>query len=400
MEICSYNKCTGCFACANVCNKGCITLKEDKYGEIHPVVDEQNCVRCGLCKKVCPNNLELDFNYPRHCYASWIDDDDKRKICASGGIGTIMSEFVIRHKRGVVFGTAYDSTFTPIATFTEKIEVLEKFKGSKYTQSIVGNSTFKSIKEFLEQGRFVIYVATPCQIAGLKSYLRKDYEDLITVDLICHGVSPTKYFKDELAYICKQHQIPLEDVSDVRFRGNDKNNFKFSIWKQKTDGIFNCLYSASYRKNYYLAGFLQGVSLRENCYSCNYARPERISDITIGDFIWLGKTIPYQGKTRNVSSVTINTLKGETFYKEVSAVMTELRNVERDYTERLAYKPSLCTPSERHTGNLKFRKLYLQKGYVRAIRKTLYFNLFISRFKYLFRYARNKFNGFLSNNRL
>ena len=393
MEICSYNKCTGCFACANACNKGCITLEEDKYGEIHPVVDEKKCIHCGLCKKVCPNNLKLDLNYPRHCYASWIDDEDKRKICASGGIGTIMSEFVLRYKQGVVFGTAYDSTFTPIATFTEKLEGLEKFKGSKYTQSIVGCSTFKQIKEFLMQGRFVIYIATPCQIAGLKSYLRKDYDKLITVDLICHGVSPTKYFKEELAYICKQHKIPMEKVSDVRFRGNDKNNFKFSIWNLDSTGISKCLYSASYRKNYYLAGFLQGVSLRENCYTCNYAHPERISYITIGDFIWLGKTIPYQGKTRNVSSVTVNTPKGEIFYNEVSAMMPELINVERDYIERLAYKPSLCEPSARHQGNSKFKKLYLQEGYVSAIRKTLYFNLVHSRFKYLFRYARIKFNS-------
>lgn len=117
-----------------------------------------------------------------------------------------MSEFVIRKKKGVVFGSRYDEQFTPIITYTERLEELEYFKGSRYVQSIVGNDTLLKAKDFLNFGRFVLFIGTPCQIAGLKSFLRKDYDNLITVDLICHGVCPTKYFEEEVAYICKKKE--------------------------------------------------------------------------------------------------------------------------------------------------------------------------------------------------
>lgn len=228
MEICSENKCTGCAACVNICPRQCISLTENEYGELHPSVDETKCINCNLCAKTCPNNVPVVFNYPSHCYASWITDTDKRSLCASGGIGTIMAEYAIRHKHGVVFGTAYDDNFIPRVTYTETIEGLEAFKGSKYVQSIISPDTFKQVKDFLRNGRFVLYVGTPCQIAGLKTFLRKDYDNLITIDLICHGVCPTKYFKEEVDYLVNKHQI--EGLSDVRFRGNDGNNFALTLW--------------------------------------------------------------------------------------------------------------------------------------------------------------------------
>lgn len=365
MQICPPNKCTGCYACVNACHFKCISMQEDKYGELHPVVDETRCTHCNLCMKSCPNNVDLDFNSPLSCYASWITDTQKRKICASGGIGTVLSEFAIKQKGGVVFGSRYDEQFTPIITYTEALEELEYFKGSRYVQSVVGNDTLIEVRDFLKSGRFVLFIGTPCQIAGLKSFLRKDYDNLVTVDLICHGVCPTEYFKEEVAYICGRKKI--KKLTDVRFRGNDRKNYCLSFWTGKS----RCVYNKPAYTQYYFAGFLLGVSLRENCYQCRYARPERISDITIGDFIGLGKEIPFNYSKRNVSSVTINTSKGEAFYQEVSRHTDILMNVQREYAERLKYKPSLIEPFHKHKLNPVFREQVLQIGYLKAIRQTL-----------------------------
>lgn len=372
MEICSYKKCTGCFACVSACPRGCITMNEDKYGELHPFIENAKCVRCGACQKACPNNNNLVYNYPKLCYASWITDEKKRRICASGGIGTIMSEYIIRVRDGVLFGSRYDDDFTPIMTYTDDISELEKYKGSRYVQSIVGSHTFNEVKYFLENNRSVLFIGTPCQIAGLKCFLKKDYESLITVDLICHGCCPTRYFKDEVKEICSSKGI--KELFDIRFRGNDGNNYSFTFWGKKkvaSNQKPKLLYKRNGYESYYLGGFLLGVNLRENCYTCTYARPERVSDITIGDFIGLGKEIPFDYSTDNVSSVTINTEKGMKFYHMVSKYAPELMNIERAYEERLKYQASLMKPFERHPLTDKFRSFYIDSGYIVASRKVL-----------------------------
>ena len=375
MEICPHNECTGCYACVSACKHDCIKMEEDELGAIHPSVDENKCVNCGACRKVCPNNVSFDFKYPSACYASWITDKEKRRICASGGIGTTMSEYVIRNG-GVVFGSRYNESLVPIMTFTERLEELEHFKGSRYVQSLVGNDTYKQVKNFLLDDRQVLFIGTPCQIAGLKSFLRKEYQNLITVDLICHGVCPTRYFTEEVDYL--SNKFKLKDISDARFRGNDGNNFRLTLWNKARRKLFprdnyrEKLLRLSESQQFYISGFLLGVTLRENCYTCKYARPERISDITIGDFIRLGKEVPFDYPKANVSSVTINTEKGDAFYKSVSESNDMLINVERNYGERLEYKPSLVEPFHRHPLNVKFKSNYPVYGFALSVRKVLH----------------------------
>lgn len=372
--ICEYNKCTGCYACANICPKKCISLDEDEYGEIHPIINHDLCIDCKLCQRSCPNNKTMNFNYPNHCYAGWITDFTKRRICASGGIGTEFSEYVLRNK-GIVFGSRYDSKLNPIITWTDNIKELDLYKGSRYVQSKVGNETYKDVKKFLLRGKLVLYVGTPCQIAGLLGFLKKPYTNLITVDLICHGVSPTIYLKQEIEYLSKKYQ--LNDVGDIRFRGNDGNNFRLTLWNKARRKLFprnnyrQKIFDEDFLEDYYIKGFLKGVSLRENCYSCNYARPERISDLTIGDFIGLGTKKPFPYPKANVSSITTNTKKGYDFLMKVVNYCEDFKIVERDYKERLLYRPSLMEPFKRDIRNKEFRRLYKKFGFPKAIRNVL-----------------------------
>lgn len=368
MTICAHNECTGCYACAAICPRHAVTMEEDNYGELHPIINEEKCIGCNMCVKVCPSNNDLSYNYPIKCYAAWITDADKRRICASGGIGTIMSEYVITQQGGVVFGSRYDESFMPIMAYTDRIEDLEKYKGSRYVQSIVGYDTFKKVRTYLNDGRNVLFIGTPCQIAGLKGYLQKDYNSLVTVDLICHGCCPTKYFTEEIAHLSKIHSI--NNIFDIRFRGNDRNNYALSIWT-KTEKRIKRIYKKPALEQPYFASFLLGVALRENCYSCRFSRPDRISDITIGDFIGLGNEVEFPYSRYNVSSVSINTIKGELFYQKLKSVLPELISIERDYTERLKYKLSLGESAKCHQTRNSFREEYLKTNYVTAIRKVL-----------------------------
>lgn len=386
IKICETNKCTGCAACVNACVRQCIKLDTDKYGELHPIIDEDKCIDCGLCQKVCPNNSSLDFKTPHKCLASWIENAEKRKKCASGGIGTMLSEFVLTNG-GVIFGSRYDDNMNPVMSYTENMVDLDYYKGSRYVQSVVGDDTFKNVLRFLKEGRTVLFIGTPCQVAGLLCYLRKPYDNLITIDLICHGVCPSSYLKEEVNFLSRKCKI--KDIADIRFRGNDGNNFRLTLWdkdKRKLfprNSYFQKITYSDESQQYYIKGFLLGVTMRENCYSCKYARPDRISDITIGDFIGLGKTVHFDYSPRNVSAVLLNSKKGEDFYHKVSENNLDLKNFERNYSERLNYKPSLVHPFERHPLNSSFKELYLKEGYVKAIRIVLNKELRKERIEYL-----------------
>ena len=370
-------ECTGCAACANACPQRCIELREDPYGETHPSIEANKCVDCGLCVKVCPNNREPDFRWPEECFATWEENVEDRLTSASGGVAAAMASYTVA-RGGVVFGTVYDKDLTPVTTSVEDESELERLKGSKYVQSVVGPETYRSVKGFLESGREVLYVGTPCQVAGLKGFLRREYENLTTVDLICHGVSPTKYFKEEVDYLVRRHHA--ERVTNVRFRGNDGNDFRLTLWRGAEK-----IYSGSTLDNYYFGGFMGGVSLRENCYSCRYARPERVADITIGDFIGLGKEEPFGYDAKNVSFVSLNTDRGKTFYQSVLEKSKGLRSVKRHYEERLRYKPSLVVPFRRSRKNGVFRRLYRILGYRKSIVLTLWPGNTVYRLKLLLR---------------
>ena len=394
--ICRTQDCTGCGACLNVCSTNAIRLTEDEWGELHPDVDSKKCTACGRCREVCPNNKGMEFHVPGNCYASWMLDKLNRAECASGGLGTALSEYVITEKGGVVFATAYDSDMTPRIMWTDTMSGLQRFKGSKYVQSVVGVATLRKVREFLKQGRYVLFIGTPCQVSGLISFIGRKYDNLLTIDLLCHGVSPVSYFHGELDFLSKKYKI--KKVENVRFRGNDKacrsngilrrflrrddsTNFRFTIWDSDGKGDVRLRYGGNQWENYYLAGFLKGITLRENCYSCIYARPERVGDITLGDFIGLGECIPFDYLEKNISVVLTNTEKGEEIYRKAIDANGKIISITRPYAERLSYPYSIKSPFPRHQQRDAFRMLYRQIGYrkaiVRILRKTLFWERLI-----------------------
>ena len=378
MVICPSDRCTGCAACAAACARDSIAMTADAWGELHPAIDIGRCAKCGICLQVCPQNSQQRFQSPLECFASWNTNERNRALCASGGVGTAIAEYVIQQKRGVVFGTVYDNKMMPIVTSIETIGEVDRLKGSKYVQSSVRSQSYRRLKELLEQGRFVAFIGTPCQIAGVRGYLRHDYQNLLLVDLICHGVSPASYLQEEVKKIKAKKRI--KGIVDIRFRGNDGLSFNarkdcvnycFSLWCENSAGERKLIYSKPWDENIYFAGFLLGATLRENCYSCSYARPERISDITIGDFIGLGTASKFPENVRNVSSVMTNTERGSSFWADICRTNSSIRNVRREYSERLKYKPSLVEPFKRHELNVPFRALVPKVGYCEASEKTI-----------------------------
>lgn len=180
-------KCCGCTACVQVCPKQCIDLIEDTEGFLYPKVNKKSCVECGACENVCPFTFTLQPRMnPLVSYAAKNRDEDVRKESSSGGIFTALAENVI-NEGGVVFGVRFDEKWNPVFDYTETVDGLAAFRGSKYVQSTVGDS-FKQVRSFLKANRKVLFSGTPCQVAGLKLFLRHEYDNLLTVEVVCHGV--------------------------------------------------------------------------------------------------------------------------------------------------------------------------------------------------------------------
>ena len=341
MELCELKDCVGCFSCMNVCPKHAITVEHDKLKKTVPKINAQLCVECGLCRKSCPVLNESEFNEPDKCYAAWTLDKDDQINCASGGIATALSR-VFMKKGGKVFGTDWDDELNLNIRMANDESDLEKFKSSKYVQSFVGNSYTKA-KEELIKGERVLYIGTPCQIDGLLHFLGKKYDNLYTVDIICHGAPPIEYLKEYVHSI-----LPDKTVSEIKFRG--ENNYQLTIF----DGT-ECLYNVRAYDDFYFETFLKGVTYRDNCYSCKYARRDRVSDLTIGDFWGLDKNTLKEQYDGRISTILANSDKGKKLLDEcINAIHIE----ERLYEEALKYNEQLNHPSEMHFDREVFIKNY------------------------------------------
>lgn len=307
--ICERNKCTGCGMCTNICPKNAIKMERDECGFYYPKINEERCITCTMCRKKCPANAEGNKESSiTSVYACWNKNKKIRKKSTSGGVFTLLAQNVIK-AGGAVVGVRWDESFQPIHTIVENEQDIELLRGSKYVQSKT-EDIYNKVKVLLDARRQVLFSGTPCQNAALRSFLGKDYDKLICIDLICHGVPPYDLFKRYLAERAKGREIknivlrnknPYWDYSEVKIEFSDNSKYE----KDTIDDSYFTLFNFGY-------------SLRSSCHDCQYTNLARWGDLTLADF-WgykptTGKMLDYN---KGISLVFTNTKKGENIFNSI-----------------------------------------------------------------------------------
>lgn len=331
-------KCTGCNACLVKCPENAIHRERAELGFYYPVIDESICIHCGLCEKVCPINKEIPHNDEQNAFAATHLDRKILNESTSGGVFSAVASWILEHG-GVVYGCAYNDTLKPIQIRVDSEESLYKLRGSKYVQSDTNNSFYK-VENDLKDGRDVLYSGTPCQIDGLRCYLEKEYERLVCIDIICHGVPSAEYFIDYISYLEK-----AVDGTIDRYSFRDKRNNGWNL-----SGTYAGTYAGTgkrftkrlnYFDNYFYSYFLSGEIYRQSCYTCKYAQFSRVGDFTLGD-LWgaEGMEIPFDVRN-GCSLVLLNTDRARRIWNELSLQWKEISIV-----QAVQYNAQLQHPSE------------------------------------------------------
>lgn len=338
-------ECCGCNACAEICPRHCITMITDAKGFLYPKVNHSDCIECGACEKVCPlQKGNISLHAPVKAFAAWNREREKYLSSSSGGAAYVLSEHIIR-MGGVVYGCTSDEMRIRHIR-VEKVSELHKLQGFKYVQSDV-RGLFSQVKADLKAGRPVLFIGTPCQVAGLKNYIKRIPEHLYLVDLICHGVPSWQMLREHINHVCKENA-----VSRIIFRkGNDivvslsGDNFNYEV------NVWDTPY-----KDLYIKGFIDGVNYRPSCYQCEFACPTRVSDITIGDFWGLQNAKALQEEAKDgISLILPSTDKGLDL---IHAVKSNLHICERNVNEAVNGNPQLRHPSIQGRRARLFRFLY------------------------------------------
>lgn len=318
IDIADKRDCTGCWGCVNTCPKLCITMKTDEEGFDYPIVDESTCIKCKKCVNACPVLHKEEIQNSPVAYACFNKDEEIRKKSSSGGIFTLIATNVIEDN-GVVFGARFNNLFEVEHSYVESVEDVKVFRGSKYVQSKIGY-TFTEVKKFLENGRKVLFSGTPCQIGGLKSFLGKDYENLICIDIICHGVpSPLAWnkYKNEISNGKK--------ITDVSFRDKTYGWKDYSFRMDFEDGTS---YFEKGSENKYIRGFIGDIYLRNSCYQCKFKTLHRQSDLTLADFWGIENINKQMDDGKGTSFVILNSNKGNKIFNEIkSQIKIQLVNL-------------------------------------------------------------------------
>lgn len=340
-----YN-CCGCEACAQRCPQKCITMKPDDEGFLYPCVDLSLCIDCGLCEKVCPMINQGEPKKPLNVYAAINPDSNIRAASSSGGIFTAIAEAIIA-EGGVVFGARFTDSWEVEHSCVQCVEDLSAFRGSKYVQSKIG-TTFQETKRLLNSGRAVMFSGTSCQVAGLKKFLRKDYDELLTVDVVCHGVPSPKLWKEYLSRF--KHVSPIKSVN-MKDKTEGWKGYKLTIQGEK--GTF----SERTAINQYMLAFSQNLSLRPSCYRCPAKAGKSGSDITLGDYWGVEKLIPTMYDNLGTSFVCANTAKGNAILETLP-----IEKKKADYDASIPYNACIITSTSEPPCRADFWKQYKECG--------------------------------------
>lgn len=350
--------CTGCSSCVNACPTGAIRIGENHQGFYYPELTPQACIDCKLCERSCPKIITQKYNTPKKAYYGWSTDDNIRKTSSSGGTFATLSDYVISHN-GVVYGASfnYGGNLRLECHSTEEVG-LEPLKRSKYVQSYIGTA-YKQIREKLNNGVLVLFCGTPCQVAGLKAYLKKDYGNMITCDFVCHGVPSMDLFKKNLDY------LGLRDIKDINFRPK-----KYCAWVDNFIIRYGSKkYDVPYDRDPYFKGFEKNMNLRGSCYDCEYAKGLRVADITLADFSAVRRYNPDLYDRKGLSMIHVNTAAGEAFLKKATVNNKFLLfDLELNFAQYV-YKSAISSKTYRY--DKKPRDLFLHDVYSYGYKKAI-----------------------------
>lgn len=346
--------CCGCAACVQICPKQCILFNEDNHGFRYPLVDENKCVNCGLCEKVCPVLNQYAPKDPINVYAGINSDDVIRSNSSSGGVFASLAESVIKNG-GAVFGAGFDSDWEVEHVFIETEKDLHILRGSKYLQSRIGN-TYKKAQEFLNQGRIVLYSGTSCQTAGLKRYLRKDYDNLITVDVVCHGVPSPLVWRKYLDQLIDQSGCTSkDDIKYIDFRDKMTGWKSFSLTIKKSDRVV--IFHEIHNQNQFMRLFLTNLSIRPSCFKCPAKQGKSCSDITLADYWGIDRLYPQADDDKGISLIIVNSDKGSEFLRDQNIKMFDTK-----YSEALLGNPCIMKSVPENKYYHRFWKAFEKKG--------------------------------------
>lgn len=356
--------CCGCGACSQRCPQSCITMQEDDSGFLYPHVDVEACVGCGLCEQVCPYlNKEVKRNGAATAIAACNPDEQVRTGSSSGGVFTLLAQDVIA-QGGVVFGARFDDQWNVVHDCTDSDDGLMAFRGSKYVQSVIGDS-YCRVEGLLKQGRKVLFSGTPCQIAGLRLFLGKEYDDLLLVDVACHGVPSPMVWREYLPGASGGSPLTV-----VNFRS------KTTGWKNYSVLIGDK--SRLHDNDRFMGCFLKNYSLRPSCFNCRFKAGRSGADITLADFWGIQTVAPHLDDDKGTSLVIVHTEKGQHHLDKC-----RMNQETVDYSQALRANPSLEHSATCPNDYDAFWQLFNGGNPSQAIRKygSLYDSGFMMRVK-------------------
>ena len=360
IKIESRARCTGCGACASACPVNAISMEADEEGFLYPNVDVSICVNCGKCDKMCPvaDIHQVNTGNPA-AYAAQTTNDGIRQNSSSGGVFTEIATQILQ-QGGVVFGAAFDEKFS-VRHFRAETEAdLEKIRGSKYVQSTIGTA-YLDAKKCLDAGRTVLFTGTPCQISGLYRFLGREYPNLYTQDIICHGVpAPIVWQK----YIERLEVNAASKVCSVCFRNKQLGWRAYRVILGFSNGM---QYAKSTSDDLYMRSFLRNLCLRPSCYQCAFKTKHRVSDITLADFWGIENICPDMNDNKGTSLVLLHSSKGHKLFQRASENM---KYTEVDFDDAIQYNQSMIQSVPVNADREAFMECILEDGFQK---KTLHF---------------------------
>jgi H2-dehydrogenase len=308
LKLSAKYQCSGCAACADVCPAHCIEYKHDASGFTYPVIDAKRCINCGACERVCPIKPEnISVHEPETCYAGWTKNETIHRASSSGGLGYILAEAII-DRGGIVYGCSAENPLHICHIRVEDKSDLAKLQGSKYVQSDT-RGIYQQLKADVRSGKDVLFIGTPCQASAVNNLFKKSPDNLLIVNLICHGVPSQKMLNAQIESISdeKPESISFREGTEYRLKLTfaDESVFSFPVWCSP-----------------YFRIFLSGYSYRPSCYKCPYAGAKRTGDVTIGDFWGIKNPEALPEQARNgISVILVSTPKGQNLLDSISSML-------------------------------------------------------------------------------